>query len=95
MCRNSVLFPQPLPPMMMKISPRRICALMSRIRTNEPKAIVRSRISILMSPLGFTGQMCSALQITAKRPSDAMIQVMPVTTAEVVAWPTAAALVPH
>ena len=48
-----------------------------------------------MSVSEFTGQRCRALQITAKMPSDAMIQVMPVTTAEVVAWPTAAALVPH
>ena len=33
--------------------------------------------------------------MTAKAPSDAIIQVMPVTTADVVASPTAAALVPH
>jgi hypothetical protein len=33
--------------------------------------------------------------MTAKMPSEAIIQVMPVTTAEVVAKPTAAALVPH
>ena len=39
--------------------------------------------------------MCKALQMTANKPSDAMIQVMPVTTAEVVAKPTAAALEPH
>ena len=36
MCRSRVLLPQPLPPMMMKISPRLMLALMSRITTNEP-----------------------------------------------------------
>src|SRR5512135_3466708 len=44
---------------------------------------------------GVHGYICRALQITAKIPSEAMIQVIPVTTAEVVARPTAAALLPH
>jgi hypothetical protein len=39
--------------------------------------------------------MCKALQITAKTPSEAMMAVIPVTTAFVVASPTAAALLPE
>src|SRR4029453_4586080 len=49
MWRSKVLLPQPLPPIMMNTSPRLTCALMSHMTTNEPNAIVRSRISILMS----------------------------------------------
>src|SRR5262249_60669811 len=42
-CRNSVLFPQPLPPMMMKMSPRCTVKLRSCISTKLPNAMVRSR----------------------------------------------------
>ena len=53
---------------------------------------------ILNLDLCFVGahrnQMCNAFVITAKMPSDAIIAEMPVTTARVVASPTAAALAP-
>src|SRR6185503_12068369 len=41
MCRKSVLFPPPLPPMMKKMSLRRIVKSRSCITTNSPNAIVR------------------------------------------------------
>ena len=46
MCLSSVLLPLPLPPMMMKMSPRLTVKLRSRMSTKLPKAIVRSRTVI-------------------------------------------------
>src|SRR3954462_13285613 len=49
MCRMSVLFPQPLAPMMMKTSPRRTVKLRSCITTKSPNAIVKSLTVMLAS----------------------------------------------
>src|SRR5689334_881757 len=42
-CFKSVLLPQPLPPMMMKMSPRRIVKLRLRCMTKSPYAMSRFR----------------------------------------------------
>ena len=41
-CFSSVLLPEPLPPMITKISPCSTSKVRSRITTNDPKASVRS-----------------------------------------------------
>src|SRR5262245_4116630 len=46
MWRISVLFPEPLPPMMMKMSPSPIVNVRCSIRMRLPKAMVRSTTSI-------------------------------------------------
>src|SRR5512132_4490193 len=63
MWRSSVLLPQPLPPMMMKMSPRATVKLRSRCRTKEPKAIVRSSTTI--------GGAVSAMSVPMPPASDA------------------------
>src|SRR5262245_46983828 len=50
MWRKSVLLPEPLPPMMKKMLPRRTEKLRSRMTTKLPKAIVRSRTMRRASP---------------------------------------------
>src|SRR5262249_53232295 len=50
MWRSSVLLPQPLPPMMKKMLPRRTVKFRSRMTTKLPKDIVRSRTVMRASP---------------------------------------------
>ena len=97
-----VLFPQPLPPMMMKMSPRLTVKFRSRWRTKPPNAIVSS-FATMQGPLfrPSPGRSPLALQIPTTWHSTVMIAVatmmltMLVTTADVVAAPTAEALLPH
>src|SRR5262245_32274832 len=50
MWRSSVLLPQPLPPMMKKMLPRRTSKFRSRMTTKLPKAIVRWRTEMRALP---------------------------------------------
>src|SRR5436190_14049409 len=57
-CFKSVLLPQPLPPMMMKISPRRIVKLRSRCMTKSPYAMSRFRTVMCASGLFAPSLIC-------------------------------------
>ena len=62
MCLSSVLFPEPLPPMTMKTSPRPTLKVTSRRMTRSPKAIVSPSTAMCGSgPAGARSQTISLI----------------------------------